>query len=262
MDRIGYLKTRTALATEDIPVFRAISREAYDAAADLPEIFRKAHFLSCVADTLPVEMDAQERIVGSMRWARKALCGRNMGHIIPDYRTVLRLGVGGMLKKIHTLQTPEAPAFREAVEAFSRFLRRHGEKAAELGMTEVSHICTKLSSDPPDSFWEALQLVWFVHLFLHAEGLAAAVSFGRFDVYMEPFYEQDIRSGRLTRETAKELLKCFWLKTCEGDESQNLTLGGDRETELTFLCMEVTRELLVPQPSISVRICENTSEAL
>lgn len=60
----------------------------------------------------------------------------------------------------------------------------------------------------------------------------------------------------------KKVLACFWLKTCEGDESQNLTLGGGDENELTFACLDVTAELKVWQPSISVRINENASERL
>ena len=55
---------------------------------------------------------------------------------------------------------------------------------------------------------------------------------------------------------------CFWLKTCEGDESQNLTVGGDMENELTFLCLEVSHELKLWQPSLSVRIKDNTSAEL
>jgi len=79
---------------------------------------------------------------------------------------------------------------------------------------------------------------------------------------MYPFYQKDIEAGILDREQAKELLMCFWLKTCEGDESQNLTVGGDIENDLTMLCLEVTQELKVPQPSLSVRLCEETSQEL
>ena len=85
---------------------------------------------------------------------------------------------------------------------------------------------------------------------------------GRLDDYLYPFYKKDTETGLLTSEQAKELLMCFWLKTCEGDESQNLTVGGNIENALTFLCLEVASELKVQQPSVSVRISEQSSDLL
>jgi len=209
-----------------------------------------------------VVLDVNELLVGSMRFWRSGVGGRNMGHIIVDYRMILKEGIPGIREKITGLHTEEAKAFAQAADAFALFVGRYAREAARLGMTGVAANCGKLLRQAPVSFYEALQLIWFVHLFLHAEGMAAAVSFGRFDDYLYPFYRDDIAAGVLTREQAEELLMCFWLKTCEGDESQNLTLGGDIENDLTILCMEVTSMLKVQQPSVSVRISDVSSELL
>ena len=265
--RIAYLKNITKRITADIAAFGAISQNEYINCSK-EEIFRKAHFLSCFAIEIPVIIDENEIICGSLRfWDNMGEC-RNKGHIIPDYRTVLKLGISGIKEKISSHKTEHSKAFLESVNAFSVFVERYAKKALEIyretgneDMKTVSDNCFCLLSNPPENFHQALQLIWFVHLFLHAEGCCAAVSFGRFDDYLYSYYKRDIENG-VPEEKIKELLMCFWLKTCEGDESQNLTLGGDIENELTFLCIEVTRELKVQQPSVSVRVNEKTSEKL
>lgn len=260
--RINYLKSITIKETDDIAEYRVLAEKEYVDVTDKEEIFRKAHFLQHFAKEIPVIIDTQELLVGSMRFWHPRLPGRNKGHIIVDYRMILREGICGIKEKIDNLSTDASKAFTEAIEAFSVFIKRYAKAAQALRMEQVADNCNSLLISHPKNFYQALQLVWFVHLFLHAEGMAAAVSFGRFDDYMYPFYKKDIENGILTREQAKEFLMCFWLKCCEGDESQNLTLGGDIENELTFLCLEVASELRVQQPSISVRTNDNTSDKL
>ncbi len=260
--RIAYLKTQTTRTTEDIAAYHELSQKEYTDLSGKEEIFRKAHFLRRFAEEIPVVLDEQELLAGSMRFWHTDIRSRNMGHIIVDYRMILREGLCGIREKIARLTTREAAAFAEAAEAFAVFIERYAAAAEERNMEQVAAICRNLTQTAPRTFHEALQLVWFVHLFLHVEGKSAAVSFGRFDDYLYPFYKKDTESGRLTREQARELLMCFWLKTCEGDESQNLTLGGDVENELTILCLEVTGALKVQQPSVSVRIGDGSSEAL
>lgn len=261
-NRIAYLKSVTTKTTEDIEVYRNLSQKKYIGITDKEEIFRKAHFLHCFSQEIPVVIDAHELLVGSMRFWHAHFLPRNAGHIIVDYRMILQEGIPGIKNKIAKLSTQESNAFSEAVEAFCVFIQRYAQKAAEWNMKDVADNCYGLIQKAPETFYQALQLVWFVHLFLHAESMAPAVSFGRFDDYMYPFYKKDIENGLLTREQAKELLMCFWLKTCEGDESQNLTLGGNIENDLTFLCLEVASELKVQQPSISVRVSDTASDAL
>ncbi|OGV64654.1 MAG: hypothetical protein A3K19_29980 [Lentisphaerae bacterium RIFOXYB12_FULL_65_16] len=143
--------------------------------------------------------------------------------------------------------------------------RRHSLAAA--GMRQVAANCERIGAQPPETFWQALQLTWFVQVFLHAEASAVAFSFGRLDQFLWPFLERDLAAGVITLAEAEELLACFWLKCCEGDESQNLVVGGidaqgrNAENPLSLLCLKVTRELRVWQPSVSVRTGPETSEA-
>jgi len=110
-------------------------------------------------------------------------------------------------------------------------------------------------------------MVWFIQVFLHAESMAQAISFGRFDRYLGPYLERDLANGRITTAEAGELLACFWMKCNSiGDPSQNLVVGGVdadgrcAENALSFLCLDVARQLRLPQPSVSVRIGPTTSE--
>lgn len=266
-ERIGYLKDNIQKKTADIDAYKEIKDKSYAESEGKEEIFRKAKFLSDFAANIPVELDERELICGSLRfWRADTSRYRNKGHIIVDYEMLINDGLPVIREKIQKLSTPDAKAFEVALTAFELFIKRYADEAesrfvlnGNLDMSRVAKNCRQLLSGRPQNFEQALQLVWFVHVFLHAEGLAAAVSFGRFDEYLYPFYKKDIENG-VSKEELKELISCFWIKTCEGDESQNLTLGGGEENELTLVCLAVTTELKLWQPSVSVRINEKTTD--
>ncbi len=271
MDRIAQLKARMADKTPDIEVFGRIAKQVRSETRGMEEVLCKAQFLTRLAEELPTPVNEYERILGSMRfWHNRSAEARsfhNLGHIVVDYAFVLKLGLNALRAEILRRDTVDAAASAQAVGALSRLIMRYADAAEDLAsgtdeekLTEAVKSCRHIAEKPPRSFLEAVQLVWFIHLFLHAEGMAAAVSFGRLDMTLYPYYAADIEKGALTREEAKEILACLWLKTCEGDESQNLILGGPGENELSVMCLEVTRELRVYQPSVSVRIGEETSE--
>ena len=261
MDTVGYLKERIDLATEDVHEYKRILEESYYKKSSGREIDRKADMLTAFANEIPVVLDPCEPIVGSMRFSRK-FENLNKGHVAVDYASLLEGGIPMLYERLSRLSTPDSSAFRKALDAFVILIGRYESRARAEGMTEVAESLAPLKSRAPKSFREAIQLLWMAHLFLHAEGSAAGFSFGRFDKYAYPFYERDITSGILTREGAKELLSAFYLKCCEADESQALTVGGDIENELTFLVLEVCRELSVKQPSVCVRTSEKSSDAL
>lgn len=167
-------------------------------------------------------------------------------------------------------------AFATATEAFGAYIGRHARLARSLAagatgrradeLCRLADDCDHLAERPATGFRQALQMVWFVHVFLHAEGGAVAYSFGRFDQYLWPYLEADLQTGELTWDEAAELVACFLLKCCEGDESQNLVVGGldgagtNAENPLSLLALEVSRELAVWQPSVSVRIHDGSSD--
>ena len=258
---------------------------------------RKAEFLEQFAACAPIHVLPDELIVGSQmfnsfrgqigldaREGTHAFSG-NMGHVIVDYGRVLQVGLCGLRDSVDTMpidsdeQRRNQHAFQRALSAFQLYIGRHAQgathaAAGEGGVTRegellaVSENCSHLAEHPPQTFWQALQLTWFVQVFLHAESSAVAFSFGRFDQFLWPFLERDLADGLLTMDGAAELLSCFWLKCCEGDESQNLTVGGtdsagrNAENPLSHLCLQVARELAVWQPSVSVRVTSDMSEGL
>ena len=115
-------------------------------------------------------------------------------------------------------------AMRIAAEAAVRFAERHAELADALAGTEpdparraelarIAEVCRRVPAEPPRDFWEAVQMYWFCHLGVITELNGwDAYSPGHLDQHLEPFYQRGIADGTLTRERAKELLGCLFVK--------------------------------------------------
>ena len=141
-----------------------------------------------------------------------------------------------------------------------------------------------MPENPPQNFQQALQLVWFVHVYFHIEVCTTANGFGRFDQYMWPFYEKDVIIDKaITKGEAMEMLECFYLKACEVFEVRDkwyatsfagypmwelLVVGGqtpegtDATNELSYVCLDAASELKTTQPVMAVRVWDGTPEAL
>ncbi|MFW9850110.1 MAG: pyruvate formate lyase family protein [Candidatus Thorarchaeota archaeon] len=224
------------------------------------------------------------------------------GHVIPNYAKVMKIGMKGIVEEYKTiLQNDISPQHREFVEALilscetaRYFNKRYAEKAREILETtsdpqrrdeleEIARICEKVPWNPPETFWEALQSLWTVHmLVMAAESYpGAGLSHGRWDQYMYPFYRNSIDSGELSPEMAKELLQAYWIKhnyvydyqgrlgINQGINSsfgQLMTLGGcgpngeDLTNELTWLALDIIEEMNLLEPKPNIRIHRNTSD--
>lgn len=105
---------------------------------------------------------------------------------------------------------------------------------------EISRICKKVPMEPSETFHEAMQSLWFIHLILQIESNGHSLSFGRFDQYMYPYYIKSKQNG-MTDAEATELLENLWLKTLTINKIrsaghskyaagspmyQNITIGG------------------------------------
>jgi trans-4-hydroxy-L-proline dehydratase len=230
---------------------------------------------------------------------------RSIGHITVDYEAVLQKGFlglredvrqaraalnreePGVLRKLH-----ELCAMERCCDAAVRFAERYSREAAEMAameahpvrrveLAEMARICGRVPAHPAATFHEALQSFWFVHLMLNLETNSYAISPGRFDQYLYPYYAGDVEAGRLTREGARELLCCLWLKLNEltvvkeggtakasttYNDFQNLNVGGqladgqDATNDLSYLCVEVAGLLQLPQPQVSALISEKTPQ--
>jgi formate C-acetyltransferase len=247
------------------------------------------------------------------KWWRKAQeinqlglgnAGAIPGHIIPDYPRVLREGFSGIYRdlqqRMERAGDEEKRQFYQALmvccEAARDLAHRYAEEAGRLAkeeadpvraeeLKEISRICRKVPWEPAETFHEAVQSLWFTHmLVMAAESYpGAGLSHGRFDQYMYPYYRGDLEEGRLDRERAKEILRCFWIKhnyaydyqsrvlTNQGINSgfgQLMTLGGtgplgeDASNELTWLILEVIEEMNMLEPKPNVRLHAGTPEEL
>ncbi|MFA6292676.1 MAG: pyruvate formate lyase family protein [Victivallales bacterium] len=274
------VKRHMLLCDDEQRAYAEISNRAYAASKGKAEVSRCADFLKLFAEDFPIGIRKDELIVGSQRFThpdwgkylteeqRKAGGSHsNMGHIVVDYGRMVKLGVSGVREEIRTMpQGVNREAFSQTLQAFSTFIRRHADACARAGFADIAAICANTADKAPQTFHEALQMVWFIQIFLHAEGNSAAVSFGRFDQYLWPSLKRDLARKRINRDEALELLCCFFMKCCEGDESQNLIVGGSdldgisMENPLSLLALEACRKIKVWQPSLSVRIGKSTSD--
>jgi len=188
----------------------------------------------------------------------------------------------------------ELKAMLICADALIRFAERHADKAQELAQNEtnferkkellqIAEICRHIPAQAPRNFWEALQYYWFVHLGVTTE-LNTWDSFnpGRLDQHLYTFYKKGLEEGTLTREKAKELLQCFWIKFnnqpappkvgVTAEESGTYTDfalintggvkkdGSDAVNELTYLILDVIEEMRLLQPSSCIQVSKKNPD--
>ena len=173
----------------------------------------------------------------------------------------------------------------ESCDAVITFANRYADLAEEMAKNEggarrdellkIAANCRNVPANGAQSFYEACQSFWFVQLLIQTEGSGHSISPGRFDMYMYPYFKKDFEAGKITLEFAQELVDCVWVKlnelnkvrdalSAEGfagySSFQNLIVGGqtpegrDSTNELSFICLNATLHILLPQPSISIRV--------
>jgi formate C-acetyltransferase len=180
-------------------------------------------------------------------------------------------------------------------QAIIRQAERYADRASELAaeeedpdrrreLLEIAEICRHVPAHAPRTFREALQCYWFVHLGVITE-LNTWDSFnpGRLDQHLYPFYRREIEAGTLTREKAKELLECFWIKFNNQPappkvgitEEQSgtytdfalINIGGltpeghDAVNDVSYLLLEVVQEMQLVQPSACIQLSKKNPDA-
>ena len=178
------------------------------------------------------------------------------------------------------------------LKSFQTFIRRYrdlaiyqskeSEDPQRTGELErIAQNCGLIAEKPPQDFYQALQLVYFVQLILQIESNGHSVSLGRLDQYLYPFYQRDLAAGKLNQAEATELLENTWIKllsvnkirpwshtrfSAGGPLYQNVTIGGqttegkDAVNELSFLILESVGNMRLTQPNLSVRFHRGISE--
>lgn len=146
-------------------------------------------------------------------------------------------------------------------------------------LLQIAQNCANVPEKGATGFYEACQSFWFVQQLLQMESSGHSISPGRFDQYMYPYYQKDMESGKITREFAQELMDCIWVKlndlnkcrdaaSAEGFAGyslfQNLIAGGQNEegidvtNDLSFMSIQASMHVFLPQPSLSVRVWNGT----
>ncbi len=175
-------------------------------------------------------------------------------------------------------------------EAAILFANRYSELAKKMAAEEtdatrkaellqIAENCARVPKNGATSFYEACQSFWFVQMLIQTESSGHSISPGRFDQYMYPYFKKDFEAGKITREFAQELIDCVWIKLNDMSKVrdaesaagfagysmfQNLIAGGqdkygkDATNDLSFMCIEATMHVLLPQPSFSVRVWNGT----
>jgi len=205
------------------------------------------------------------------------------------------------LSKLDFVNDPLASSKREALRSFElacdatiRFAERHAELAESMAASEtdpqrrselerIAQVCRHVPAHAPRDFHEALQSYWFCHLGVITE-LNGWDSFcpGHLDQHLWPFYKKGLEEGSLTKESAKELLGCFFVKfnnhpappkvgvtAAESGtytDFANINLAGllsdgsDGSNDLTILLLELIDEMHLLQPSNNVQISRKTPD--
>ncbi|OGU57502.1 MAG: glycyl radical enzyme, partial [Ignavibacteria bacterium RBG_13_36_8] len=188
----------------------------------------------------------------------------------------------------------ELKAMSIAIDSLIAYAKRHAEKLFELAKTEkdkerkkelkeMAEICLHVPANAPQTFWEALQYYWFVHVGVITEfNTWDSFNPGRLDQHLYPFYKRDIEKGILTEDRARELLQSFWIKfnnqpappkvgvtALESNTYTDFCLinlggvkddGSDAVNELTYLILDVIEEMRILQPSSMVQISKKNSD--
>ena len=150
-------------------------------------------------------------------------------------------------------------------------------------LRKIAEVCRWVPAHAPRNLWEAIQMYWFVHLGTVTELNGwDSMNPGHIDQHLWPFYQKGIDEGTLTRDEAKELLSCLWIKfnnqpappkvgvtaleSGTYNDFTNINIGGvDREgrsatNELSYMILEIQEELHELQPGLSIHIAQNTPD--
>ncbi len=272
-----------------------------EALAQRPATLRAAGIASLFSEPTPVILKS-EWIAGNLKslfckeseltldYARRITEGfserrftTNKDHFAPNYRRILSGGIGGLLSALDaSLETHRGDkdrsctlrAMKKTVLALRRMIEKYAEAAERCkdldgyDGTQLSFIaenCRRIArGGRPQSFAEALQLVFFCHLAFLMEG-RYAMALGRMDQYLYPFYKADIEAGRITEDFAVTLLENVFIKL--KNDVVNICIGGQSSSgkceinPLSYLILRAVGSCHIPGPNLSLRYTQDTPDA-
>jgi len=220
-------------------------------------------------------------------WQSQGRIGKatHYGHNIHNHVKVLKKGFLGIKKDAKErlarldLDNPEdlakAPFLQgvvTAMDAAAEFGKRFAAKARDLAAKEedtkrkeelmkIAEVCDWVPANPARTFYEALQSYYLSYLLLFWETLPnSGFTEGRMDQYLYPYYESDIREGRITKEEAQELIDCYFLSVNYETGCSRISVGGvkangnDASNDLSYMFIEAMMHTRLPIPWLSVLV--------
>ncbi|MGB4295531.1 MAG: pyruvate formate lyase family protein [Smithellaceae bacterium] len=248
---------------------------------------------------LPEDLKKYWTYEGTFLWSQLSELG------IPNYEKLFNLGLQGLINEIrekmarldqkipadYVEQKDFLTASIISLEAVINFAKRYAVLAKESAvrqknatrkkiLEEIAETCAWVPANPPRTFIEAIQFFYFIHLVRYLEYSTLGIGV-RIDYLFGPYYEKDLKEGKITKEETLGILQLLWIKLNElglvysptvssvysGVASlQAVTIGGTDEkgrdvtNDLTYLTMEAAKSLKIIEPSIALRVHEGTPE--
>ena len=217
--------------------------------------------------------------------------GGSEGHTVPGYERVIRDGfekirarIDAELAKLKPWQPADQEkrtwleSARTIADAACGLGKRYAEELRRLAKKEtdpeqraeylmLAKVCDRVPAKGARSFHEAVQALWFAHLIMGWEDGINANSFGRYDQYLYPWCEKDLKAGRITKDDALELLEALHLALYKSYDVQQATIGGqksdgtDATNDLTYLFLEAMWRVNLIR-CLSVRVHRKTPREL
>jgi len=223
-----------------------------------------------------------------------------IAHFIVNFERILKLGTSGIIKEIEETQKAkpdnDQDFYQGAIiglkslevfaEGYAQILlelsQKESDSVRKKELQQMAKICQHVPKNPARTYHEALQSMMFLQIALCIESYENAVSLGRLDQILYPYYKKDKEAGLITYEKAKELLALFVLKLDEavlvsdGDTylrlsrlfetqstDQSITMGGldkngqDLTNDLTYMLLDIC-ELQPLAANMTARIHEDS----
>jgi len=282
--------------------------ESYRATEGQPPNLRRAQAVAHLLRGVPVEIGAEELLVGRYPWhrltaeeqaeleeAHRYLSHQprmhGSDHLALDNDKLLGVGVAGIRAEVRERRAavpPDDPRAAEKQEFYDAeevvltglldFAERYAAEADRLAASEpnaqrraelgdIAAVCRRVPRGPAQTFREAIQSAWFVHLAIRIDGTGLCV--GRPDQYLYPAYRREREAGTLSDAEALEWLEFYFIKLNEfGTWPQGCMVGGvdaagnDATNELSYLCLRAMHNLRLVNPALAIDWYEGTPDDL
>lgn len=217
------------------------------------------------------------------------------GHIVPDHETVLKTGFRQLIEQARQ-KLEQADLTRENIDFYTSvivslegalaFFKRYAALARKTYETsgdpmflQIADVADHLMERPAQSFYEAVEACYMIHVLQMIESNGHSFCYGRFDQYIYPYYQNDIDKGILTKEQALEIIAHMFIMNSSCNKVRpyghtkfsqgyplysNLVVGGltpqmeDGTNEVTYLCIEAMHQCSLAEPNFSARYHEKS----